>query len=109
MPKCSDCGGRWFPPTQFCTHCRSKNWAWTEVSGRGKIFSFVVYHRLYHPGFADELPYAVAVIELEEGPRMLSNVVGLRPDELVCEMPVEVVFEDITDNATLPKFRPRTG
>jgi uncharacterized OB-fold protein len=67
----------------------------------------VVYHRVYHPGFADEVPYAVAVIELEEGPRMLSNVIGLPPDDLRCEMPVEVVFDDITDQATIPKFRVR--
>ena len=109
MPKCEACDKRWFPPSLHCPHCGSAKWNWEQVSGRGKIFSYVVYHRVYHPGFADEVPYAVAVIELEEGPRMLSNVVGLPPDDLRCEMPVEIVYDDITEQATIPKFRPVAG
>ena len=77
-----------------------------QASGRGKVFSYVVFHRVYHPGFADEVPYVVALIELEEGPRLLSNVIGIEPDAVVCEMPVQVAYEDITETATLPKFRP---
>ena len=76
------------------------------MSGRGKVFSYVVYHRVYHPGFAGETPYAVAVIALEEGPRMLSNVTGIAVEDITCDMPVEIVFDDITDEATIPKFRP---
>ena len=106
MPKCTACGEHWFPPTQYCTHCRSKDWTWSQVSGKGKVFSFVVYHRVYHPGFAGEVPYAVAVIELAEGPRMLSNVLGVPAEELVCDTPVEIVFEDIVERVTLPKFKP---
>jgi len=106
MPRCDDCGKYWFPPTQFCAHCSSRNWKWTETSGRGKVFSFVVYHRVYHPGFADEVPYAVAVIALDEGPRMLSNVTGIPVEKIVCDMPVEIEYVDITDDATIPKFRP---
>ena len=106
MPKCSACEGYWFPPTQYCTHCRSGDWAWTQVSGKGKVFSFVVYHRVYHPGFAEETPYAVAVIELAEGPRMLSNVVGVPPEAIICDMPVEIVFDDVAEGVTLPKFKP---
>ena len=106
MPKCDDCGKYWFPPTQHCTHCSSKNWKWTQVSGRGKVFSFVVYHRVYHPGFADEVPYAVAVIALDEGPRMLSNISRCPVEKIVCDMPVEIDYVDITEDATIPKFRP---
>jgi hypothetical protein len=106
MPRCDDCGKAWFPPTQFCTHCSSRNWKWSQMSGRGKVFSYVVYHRVYHPGFAGEVPYAVAVIALEEGPRMLSNVTGIAVEDITCDMPVEIVFDDITDEATIPKFRP---
>lgn len=106
MPHCDDCAHVWFPPTQFCPACASAAWTWKQASGRGRLYSYVVYHRLYHPGFADELPYAVAVIELQEGPRMISNVLDVPPDRLVCDMPVEVVFVDITDTATIPKFRP---
>jgi len=66
----------------------------------------VVYHRVYNPAFAQDVPYAVAVIELEEGPRMYSNVIGVPPEQLVCDMPVEVAYEPITDEITLPKFKP---
>jgi hypothetical protein len=106
MPRCDDCQGYWFPPTQYCPHCSSASWTWTPVSGRGKIFSYVIYHRVYHPGFAEDVPYAVAVISLDEGPRLLSNIVGVPPDQLTCDMPVEVVFTDITDTMTIPKFKP---
>ena len=106
MPKCSACSGHWFPPTQYCTHCRSTDWSWAQVSGKGRIFSFVVYHRVYHPGFNGEVPYAVAVIELAEGPRMLSNIVGAPPEDLVCDTPVEILFDDVADGVTLPKFTP---
>ncbi len=79
---------------------------WAAVTGRGKVYSFVIFHRAYHPGFAGELPYAVACIELEEGPRLLSNIVGIAPEKVRCDMPVEVVFEEITPDISLPKFRP---
>lgn len=106
MPRCNACNRYWFPPSTHCPHCTSADFAWTPVSGRGKVFTYVVYHRVYHPGFADEVPYAVALVELEEGPRMISNIVGIPPDELACEMPVHVVYEDVADNVTLPKFTP---
>ena len=106
MPKCGACGHRWFPPTLLCPSCRSANVTWEPVSGRGKVFSFVNFHRTYHKGFADERPYCVAVIALEEGPRMISNVIGFAPADVRCDMAVEVVFEDITETATLAKFKP---
>ncbi len=106
MPRCDACGHRWFPPSLLCPHCSAENWSWAAVSGRGRVFSFVVYHRVYHSGFADEVPYAVAVIELDEGPRMISNVVGIAPDKLVCDMKVEIAYEAISPTVTLPKFKP---
>ena len=106
MPRCDACGKYWFPPSLLCPHCNATNWTWTSTSGRGRIFSYVVYHRVYHPGFADEVPYAVAVIELDEGPRMVSNVIGIAPDKLACDLRVEVVYQPITDTITLPKFKP---
>jgi uncharacterized protein len=105
-PRCDACAGYWFPPSLLCPHCNSAKWTWTAVSGRGRIFSYVVYHRVYHPGFAGEVPYAVAVIELDEGPRLISNVIGIAPDKLVCDMRVEVVYQPITEAITLPKFKP---
>ncbi len=106
MPRCDACGKYWFPPSLLCPHCNATKWTWTSTSGHGRIFSYVVYHRVYHPGFADEVPYAVAVIELDEGPRMISNVIGIVPDKLVCDMRVEVVYQPITETITLPKFKP---
>ena len=106
MPRCDACGKYWFPPSLLCPHCNATNWTWTSTSGRGRIFSYVVYHRIYHPGFAEEVPYAVAVIELDEGPRMVSNVIGIAPDKLACDLRVEVVYQPITDTITLPKFKP---
>jgi uncharacterized OB-fold protein len=84
----------------------STEWEWSKSSGKGKIYSFGVYHRLYHKGFEADLPYALVVVELDEGPRVLTNVVGCAPDKLTCDMPVEVVFDDVTDDTTLYKFRP---
>jgi uncharacterized protein len=106
MPRCDACGKYWFPPSLLCPHCNATKWTWTSTSGRGRIFSYVVYHRIYHPGFADEVPYAVAVIELDEGPRMVSNVIGIAPDKVACDLRVEVVYQPITDTITLPKFKP---
>ena len=108
MQCCRSCGVFRFPPAVLCPECLSKEAEWKQSSGKGKIFSFVVFHRLYHPGFEGELPYTVALIELEEGPRLVSNVVGCPPAAVACDMPVEVVFEDVTPEVTLPTFRPRS-
>ena len=109
MPRCDDCKRYWFPPSLLCPRCNSANWRWTKTNGRGRIYSYVVYHRVYHPAFAQEVPYTVAVIELDEGPRMYSNVIGVPPDQLSCDMKVEVAYEPITDQITLPKFKPVTA
>jgi uncharacterized protein len=77
VPRCNTCGKSWFPPSQLCPHCLSGDTGWIEASGRGHVFSFVVFHRVYHPAFTDEVPYVVAIVELEEGPRMLTNVIGV--------------------------------
>lgn len=106
LQQCCACSAFRFPPAEVCSECICDDYEWKPVSGKGRVFSFVIYHRAYHPGFADELPYVVAVIELDEGPRMLSNVTGCKPEEVRCDMPVEVVFEDITEEMTVPKFQP---
>jgi uncharacterized OB-fold protein len=104
LPRCAACGRTWFPPSHLCPRCGSGDVGWAQSSGRGKVFSYVVFHRAYHPGFADDVPYAVALVELEEGPRLLGNVIGVPPDQVACEMPVRVVFEDVADGVTLPRF-----
>jgi hypothetical protein len=104
--RCAGCGIWRFPARDICSRCLSREARWERVAGRGTVFSFAVMHQVYHPGFAAEVPYAVVVIELDEGARMLSNVVDCPLGEIAIGMPVEVVFEDVTPEVTLPKFRP---
>jgi len=106
VQRCSGCGTHRFPARDICSRCLSREATWVPVSGRGTVFSFAVMHQVYHPGFADAVPYAVVVIELAEGVRMLSNVVDCPLRELDIGLPVEVVFEELTPEVTLPKFRP---
>lgn len=105
VQRCARCGTLRFPPRELCTSCLSTEVEWAEVSGRGEIFSFNVMHQVYHPAFATEVPYAVVVVKLEEGPKMISNLVDCPVDEIRIGMAVEVVFETMNDTITLPKFR----
>lgn len=92
--RCSRCRNAWLPPRDHCPRCLSAEWSWEDASGRAKVVSWVVYHRSYHPAFADRIPYNVVVVELEEGPRMISNVVGIEGAEgLAIDAPLEVCFE----------------
>ena len=106
LQRCKSCGSFRFPPSPVCPECTAEGGEWTALKGRGRVFSFVVFHRAYHKSFEGDLPYAVAVVELEEGPRLLSNIVGIPADKVRCDMPVQVVFEDVTPECTLPKFKP---
>jgi hypothetical protein len=107
VQRCASCGLLRFPPRELCSGCWSRDADWTPVSGRGEVFSFYWMHQIYHPGFAGEVPYAVVVVRLEEGPHVLSNLLGCTREQLRVGMPVEVTFEDVSDTVTLPKFRPR--
>ena len=107
LQHCLACDQPWFPPAEACPHCLAQNFEWRTVSGNGKIWSWVQMWQKYFPGFDEEKPYNVALIELDEGPRLFTNLVECDADELHCEMPVEVVFDAVTDEVTLPKFRPR--
>ncbi len=107
LQKCEDCGALRFPAHEICTSCLSTRAKWAPVSGRGEVYSFNIMHQVYHPGFAGEVPYAVVVVKLEEGVKFVSNLVGVKPDQIRCGMPVEVTFEQLSDHVWLPKFRPR--
>jgi hypothetical protein len=104
--RCRDCGTKRLYPRALCTSCLSSATEWVRASGRGTVYTFTVTHQNQAPGFRDELPYVLAVVELEEGVRLMTNVVGGTPDAVRIGMPVEVVFEDVTPEVTLPKFRP---
>ena len=106
IQKCGDCGHLRWPPAFLCPNCLSKNTQWITVSGRGTVYSYAVYHVAFDPAFQEDLPYVVALVALEEGPHILSNIVGCNPQEVICDMPVEVIWNETTEAVTLPQFRP---
>ena len=93
VQKCDDRGLLRFPAHELCSNCLSTRASWVGVSGRGEVYSFNVMHQIY----------------LEEGPKVVSNLVGVKPHEIKCGMPVEVMFEKLNDQVTLPKFGPRAS
>jgi len=106
IQQCADCKKHIFYPRIACPDCFSDNVVWVEASGRGTIYTFTVVENNAPSAFIGDIPYVVAVIRLEEGVQMLSNVVDCDPYSLRCDMPVEVVFEKLNDEFTLPKFKP---
>ncbi|HEX9438019.1 MAG TPA: Zn-ribbon domain-containing OB-fold protein [Candidatus Limnocylindria bacterium] len=107
IQRCARDGAFFFPPSPRCPRDWSTEWSWERTSGRGTVFSFVTFQRSYHPAFRDQLPYVVAIVELEEGVRLVTRLTGVAPAEVRVGMPVEVAFTPVTDEVTLPLFRPR--
>ncbi len=103
--RCAQCNAWRHVPREMCAECGSWEWSWQKSSGRGTVFTWTVAERAMHPAFADATPYAPVVVEMEEGVRLLSQVPDCAPDALQIGMPVEVVFEDATEDVTLPKFK----
>jgi uncharacterized OB-fold protein len=110
LQRCGDCGRYRFPAARLCPHCRSARSEWVAASGNGTIFSWIVVrHPVPRDVYAGDVPYVVALVELDEGVRMPSNVVGCTPEEIYAGMPVSVVFRQVTPQVTLPLFTPRAG
>lgn len=105
VQRCDDCGDLHFPGSPVCPKCLSEKQSWVPVSGRGTLLSWVRFHRAYWDGFRADLPYLVALVGLEEGPMLMTNIVGDVPGSPTIGQGVEVVFETIDDEVTLPKFR----
>ena len=103
--RCQDCGANIFYPRIACTECFSDNLDWVEASGKGIVYSYTVVENNSPTAFAQDCPYVVAIIKLEEGIQMLSNIIGCDPDKIQCDMPVEVVFEKLNEEFKLPKFK----
>ena len=105
LQSCNDCSKIYFPPRPFCPKCGSRSVAVTKASGKATLLSYVIHHRP-SPGF--DPPYAIAVVELAEGPRMMTNIVGCpqTPEALQLDMPLEVSFEKQSDTISLPMFKP---
>jgi len=108
LPRCLDCGRAFFYPRIACPYCHSRQIVWTQASGRGRLHAFEIAYQPMGRAFTVKPPYVLAMIELEEGPRMMSNLINVEPDPraIRCDMPVEVVFERLTDEITLPLFQP---
>ncbi|MSQ30084.1 MAG: hypothetical protein EXR68_06335 [Dehalococcoidia bacterium] len=107
IQRCRPCGRFFWSPRQNCPFCLGMEWEWTPVSGRARLYTYTVVRQSQHPSFAEDVPYAYAIVALEEGVRMISNVVGCKvPDDLRMEMPLQAVFDDVTPQWTLVKFRP---
>ena len=104
IQRCAECGRLRHPPGPMCPECRSLEWDTQQATGRGTVYSFVVNHHPQVPGF--DYPLPVVLVQLEEGTRIVSNIVGAEPGEIVIGMPVEVEFVEFDDELTLPQFRP---
>ena len=106
VQRCRACGTTRYYPRAVCPACLSSETEWLRASGRGTVYSFTVTHQNQAPGFRESLPYVMAVVQLDEGPRMMTNVVGCAPDAVKIGMPVQVEYEDVTPEITLAKFKP---
>jgi len=105
LQRCKDCRHVWYPAGTNCPKCLSTSFEWGPMSGRGTVWSFIVYHHCWHRGFEKEIPYNVALIQLEEGPIVITNIVDVKNEAIKVGMPVKVVFEPATDEVTLFKFK----
>lgn len=105
IPRCEDCGKHHFYPRALCPHCHSDRLEWSQVSGAGTVYSFTVARKPAGPAFAPDVPYAIAIVELAEGPRMMARLKVDDVDALAIGAAVTVAFEDVTDEITLPCFR----
>ena len=106
LVKCSQCGTHRLPGRERCLDCWSTESEWAQASGKGKLYTYGIMHQKYHPAFAEETPYNYALVELDEGPRLVTNIVDCEPDDMKTDMPVEAVFDHVSDEATLIRFRP---
>jgi uncharacterized OB-fold protein len=106
IQQCGGCGRYQFYPRPFCSVCWHDDVAWVEARGRGTLYTWSVVHVNDLPPFPERVPYVAAIVELEEGPRIMTNIVDCEFDELRVGMPVEVTFRPTSDEFTLPLFRP---
>ena len=109
LQRCSNCGAYRHPPSPICPKCLSDRHVWVPASGRAKVYTFVVVREALSRGWEKVIPYVLAVVELDEGPHVLTNVVNIAPEKVAIEMPVEVTFEELDGTTMLPVFQPRQG
>jgi len=106
LQKCDQCARFWYYPSPICPHCSSLEFTWTPIAGTGKVHSFSWVYRPA-PGFEDQVPYAYALVELDEGPIVATNIVNTTEDELAIDMRVTIHYLDVNPDITLPLFEPQ--
>jgi uncharacterized protein len=106
IQRCTDCGTVRHPPRPRCGHCASARHAWEAASGFGTVYSFTIVRHPANPELAESVPYVVALIELDEGPRLVSNVVGVDPERVTISQRVKVRFDPVGPDTVLPRFAP---
>lgn len=104
--RCDQCSNWIFYPREQCPSCFSTQLDWAPVTGHGRVFAFTIVNQPAHPGFESEVPYAYAIVQLDEGVRMPTNIVECSLEDIQVDMPVTVVFDDLSADWTLVKFRP---
>jgi uncharacterized OB-fold protein len=107
LPWCLECGKPHLPPGPVCPFCFAERLEWRAASGRGRVSTWTVVHKPWFPAFADDIPYNVVQVELDEGPRLTANVVDIQNEALKVGLPVEMAFDDVTPELTMPRFRSR--
>lgn len=105
MQRCDDCAHLRYPISRWCPQCLSESSTWIDLSGRGVVASTIVFHQVYSAAFADDVPYNVSLIQLDEGPRMFSNVVGVAPSRVQVGDAVQAIFDPVTAEVSIPRFR----
>jgi uncharacterized OB-fold protein len=106
LKRCKDCGHIDHPPYLYCTNCLSDNSEWIEAKGKAKLYAYAINEYMVPFPFWDDMPYVVAMVDLPEGVRMISNIIECPHDQLKNGMDLEVVFDDVSAEFTLPKWRP---
>jgi uncharacterized OB-fold protein len=108
LPKCGACGHVFFYPRVLCPRCHAGDIGWIQASGRGTLHAFEIGYQAFSKAWKVKPPWVLAMVELAEGPRLMTNLINVAPDPKVirCDMPVRVVFSKLTDEITLPLFEP---
>jgi uncharacterized OB-fold protein len=105
LQRCDSCDSFRYPPQPVCQGCGSLTASWVEASGKGRVYSWTIAHHPVHPALVDRVPYNIVMVELAEGPRMVSNLVGVPNAALRPSLPVAVDFTEFRDDIVLPVFR----
>jgi uncharacterized OB-fold protein len=105
VQRCTSCSHLRYPIQPLCPKCLSDSAEWTALSGRGEVFAKVIYQRAFNPAFAADVPYNLVLVQLEEGPRMYSNIVGAALTDIHVGAPIEACFDEVADGTFVPHFR----